>query len=199
MKFISYQFLLQTYLLACVKCASVVYPSNCHEIPIIRNGTYIIDPSGDNPIPVECRTDQYDHLVWTVVLNRVSNLGGFFDRSYDEYENGFGTPEGNFWLGLENIHNLIKQQPVKMRIEATNDRGFEFSIEYDLFNVHSKENRYELRVGNRVSGNLYDSFSDMNGARFEANDNAVSNCSMCQPSSIKCANAYEGTFAIKIN
>lgn len=39
---------------------------------------------------------------WTVIQRRISGTEDF-DRSWKDYQIGFGDFDGNFWLGLENI------------------------------------------------------------------------------------------------
>ena len=34
-----------------------------------------------------------------------------FRRDWDAYVRGFGDPEGEYWLGLENVHKLTKPRP----------------------------------------------------------------------------------------
>ena len=42
-----------------------------------------------------------------------------FDRNYAAYRNGFGDPEGNFWLGLEHLHILTNSANYRVDILVT--------------------------------------------------------------------------------
>lgn len=44
---------------------------------------------------------------WVVIQNRRSESN--FDRSWEDYKNGFGNLDSNFWLGNEIIHKLVER------------------------------------------------------------------------------------------
>ena len=39
-----------------------------------------------------------------------------FDRDWDDYVNGFGEVDGNYWIGLEEIHQLTTTHDVSLYI-----------------------------------------------------------------------------------
>merc|ERR1711953_524864 len=57
-----------------------------------------------------------------LVRKEVGNPVGFFDKTFDEYKEGFSA-NGESWLGLERIHNLTSQKDYKLQIELTDFDG----------------------------------------------------------------------------
>ncbi|XP_047740022.1 angiopoietin-2-like [Hyalella azteca] len=53
---------------------------------------------------------------WTVFLRRQKQEPQLnFSRTFNEYEEGFGSPAGEYWLGLENLHLLTTRKMVEMK------------------------------------------------------------------------------------
>ena len=40
-----------------------------------------------------------------------------FYRGWEDYKNGFGDLNGNFWLGLDNIHRLTQSSQNVLRVD----------------------------------------------------------------------------------
>ena len=124
---------------------------------------------------------------WTVIQSRVDGSVDF-DRSWEEYEGSFGTPGGNYWLGLRNIH-LITRQPMELYISI---EKFECEIpqdydtcerayaRYKRFSIGNSESNYILQVSD-YSGNAGDSMTpsrenhDLNGMMFTTSDRSNDN------------------------
>ena len=85
---------------------------------------------------------------WLVWLRRVDNSVSF-NRTWDEYERGFGYPDnGNFWFGLENLHNMTNTGDGWMlRAELESWDGAWVWAEYKTFRVSDKYDAYKLTVG----------------------------------------------------
>ncbi|XP_033150723.1 fibroleukin-like [Drosophila busckii] len=54
---------------------------------------------------------------WAVIQRRVDGSVNF-NRTWEEYRNGFGDLRGSFWLGLERLHQMIKYQPHELYIHT---------------------------------------------------------------------------------
>ena len=69
--------------------------------------------------------------MWTTafafqVIQRRGNYGEpreSFNRNWDEYKYGFGSPEKEFWLGNENIHMLTRSNDYELRIDLEDFEG----------------------------------------------------------------------------
>ena len=56
-----------------------------------------------------------------------------FERTWDEYKNGFGDREEEFWLGNDQIHQLTKSGDMKLRVELEAHNGSTAWAEYNTF------------------------------------------------------------------
>ena len=88
-----------------------------------------------------------------IVMQRVDRTP--FNRSWEEFKVGFGSPDGNFWLRLEKVHKMTNSAPYKLRIEFMLQNGSWYSAEYDTFRVESESQYYRIHVGG-FSGDLCD-------------------------------------------
>ena len=81
-------------------------------------------------------------------MNRVNSITNDFNRTIQEYKNGFGHLESNYWLGLSNTKYLTSQslnERTLLRIEFKSVYLDEYFIEYDNFKLIG--NDYELNIG----------------------------------------------------
>jgi len=109
-------------------------------------------------------------LIWTVVQRRLPvEEPENFDRLWDEYKNGFGSFDSEFWIGNDALHQLTSQN-VTLRIEMIDVNGRLYIAEYDKFGVASEKFKYRLTLSG-YSGNATDSFGKHNGYFFSTVDN----------------------------
>lgn len=105
---------------------------------------------------------------WTVFQRRFDGNDSFWDHTWADFKNGFGTehmrPDSNFWLGNELLHRLtVKDIDVTLRVEMKGDRtpkapasdGFWWN-HYNKFEVGPESTNYTL---NR----LYIDWKDIQG------------------------------------
>jgi angiopoietin 2 len=63
---------------------------------------------GESHESVKVYCEFENNRAWTVVQRR--NDGSVdFNRNWQEYKIGFGSLDGEFWLGLENMHKLTQK------------------------------------------------------------------------------------------
>ncbi|KAK0407176.1 hypothetical protein QR680_019055 [Steinernema hermaphroditum] len=116
---------------------------------------------------------------WTIMSRRIDNLS-FWNRTFDEYADGFGNPGQSYWLGLDRVHELISQFPggkALLRIELRNDlcnRHRACSGEGEdgywwgewKFAIDDRSKLFKLSVSAVLNGNLsttaFDYFHSMN-------------------------------------
>ncbi|KAI0235376.1 Ficolin-2, partial [Lamellibrachia satsuma] len=67
-----------------------------------------------------------------------------FYRGWSDYKNGFGSTNGEFWLGNENIHSLTSNGNYVLRIDLEAFDGETRFAEYTDFLVDSESTNYTL-------------------------------------------------------
>ncbi|MCL4159006.1 UNVERIFIED_CONTAM: hypothetical protein GTU68_027013 [Idotea baltica] len=131
------------------------------------------------PISVFC--DQTtDGGGWTVIQRRADlpQREDFF-RDWAAYQRSFGNRTGEFWLGLDNIHALVSQTPMELRVDLEDFEGEKRWAKYDKFYIKDSAGNYKLTLG-EYSGDAGDSLYYHNGGSFSTkakdNDNGEENC-----------------------
>uniref|UniRef100_A0A6B0V5K6 Putative ixoderin b5 n=1 Tax=Ixodes ricinus TaxID=34613 RepID=A0A6B0V5K6_IXORI len=132
----------------------------------------------DDPVNVRCDMDS-DGGGWTVIQRQSEDEKNvtFFERNMEDYRSGFGTAEGSFWIGLENLHSLTSypnnQQALRIVLERHDERKEKTAVYYNKFHVASKEQNYKLTIEGYVynKGKGYDAMSGQNGTDFSVNLN----------------------------
>ena len=120
-------------------------------------------------IPAVARFTSTSVHNWIVLQQRVDGRVSFY-RSWEEFKVGFGSPDGNFWFGLEKVHKMTNSAPYKLRIEFMLQNGSWYSAEYDTFRVESESQYYRIHVGG-YSGDQCDVMNlDHNGMNFTTYD-----------------------------
>ena len=106
------------------------------------DGIYSVDPDGGGNFNVRCDMTT-DGGGWTVFQRRQDGSVDFY-RVWDDYKNGFGNMSGEFWLGLENIKRLTKDNDKELRVDLEDFEGEKKYAKYETFKVESE--KYKLLV-----------------------------------------------------
>lgn len=118
---------------------------------------------------------------WILFYERCNASFNFF-RNWVSYENGFGKPGFDFWIGNINMHALTLNGRHVVRIELLtyfdkNKRPL--FAEYDDFKVLSPSTDYTLQVG-KFRGSFSSIFSNVNNSAFSTwdrdNDKTYKEC-----------------------
>jgi len=84
---------------------------------------------------------------WLVWLRRVDNSVAF-NRTWEEYKTQFGDKSGNFWLGLEELHQISSLwKHLTFRAELKYWNGEQAWAEYKTFYVHDENSGFRLSIG----------------------------------------------------
>ncbi|XP_060094269.1 LOW QUALITY PROTEIN: fibroleukin-like [Heteronotia binoei] len=122
------------------------YPQDCAEIHkqgIQDSGIYTIQPIPlHQPFEAHCDMET-DGGGWTVIQRRQDGAVDF-NRTWKEYRQGFGSLQGEHWLGIEHLHSLTHLGQHMLHIELEDWYGVKWHAIYRKFKVASEANKYRL-------------------------------------------------------
>ena len=122
----------------------IIIHDSCGPFPdfVARNQSLI-----NVTIPAVARFTTTSVHGWIVFQQQTEIISKYFNRSWEEFKAGFGSPDGNFWMGSEKIHRITNSAPYKLRLEITIKNGSFYSAEYDTFRLDSEAGQYKIHVG----------------------------------------------------
>ena len=149
-------------------------PSDCQDIAQLpsgpyESGIYTIHPQdGMGSIEVYCDLDINDKG-WIVFQRRFDGSVDFY-RGWKRYEKGFGKLDGEFWMGLTNMHRFTKNGNWSLVVDLEDFDGNTAHAEYDYFNIGNATTKYRLSVGEYSSGTAGDSLRVNDNMGFSTKD-----------------------------
>nr|XP_022304371.1 fibrinogen alpha chain-like [Crassostrea virginica] len=105
--------------------------------------------SDGNVKAIPCVNDTHS---WILIQRRFNGYI-LFNRSWSEYENGFGSTTSEFWLGNQYISELTYAGYTVLKIDLMSFSGEFREIEYN-FHVENITNKYKLHVSERSSSGI---------------------------------------------
>ncbi|XP_048051106.1 microfibril-associated glycoprotein 4-like isoform X1 [Megalobrama amblycephala] len=155
------------------------------------SGIYSIYPAGDVPVWVYCDMisggKDEDKGGWTVFQRRMDGSINFY-QPWNQYKRGFGTTEGEYWLGLENMYQLTRNRKYMLRVDLEDFAGRKGFALYSSFSVGPETEGYKLDVSGFIDGGAGDSLSYHNGQKFSTFDKDQ------DPYDGNCAKQFLGAF-----
>ncbi|XP_059179589.1 angiopoietin-related protein 7-like [Physella acuta] len=114
---------------------------------------------------------------WIVIQRRV--VGDVnFTRNWSEYKNGFGSLDGDFWMGNDLISNLTQNGYSELRFDMK-FKGKSYYMVYSNVTVGNETDLYRIKFIYKT-GNTIEQFSWHNGMAFSTfdkdNDESSRNC-----------------------
>ncbi|KAL9692445.1 hypothetical protein quinque_016411 [Culex quinquefasciatus] len=152
-----------------VECSNNL-PQCCADSHYRKSGIQMIQPQpgfGES-FKVFCDQD-YEGGGWTVIQNRYDGSVNFY-RGWKQYEEGFGSMEGEFWLGLKKIHELTYSKKYELVVLMDDWNGYQAVAKYSRFSVAGPEEKYTLKSVGNYSGTAGDSLSFQLGMKFSTLD-----------------------------
>ena len=156
-------------------------PRDCSELQFTnsRNGSYTIFPYGVPKVSASVFCEFDSDGTWTVIQRRFNGSVDFY-RNWTEYQRGFGSSDGEYWLGNDIIHQLTSIGNYTLKILLTDWYNHSKYAEYSVFYVASEANNYTLTIGGYSGNTSHDSMAFHNGHQFSTwdrdNDNFILNC-----------------------
>uniref|UniRef100_A0A023EMH9 Putative ficolin n=1 Tax=Aedes albopictus TaxID=7160 RepID=A0A023EMH9_AEDAL len=120
-------------------------------------------------VSVFCRFIQGYKDGWTTIHQRFDGTMNF-TRSWDDYREGFGDLQGEYWLGLDNVHHITRSGPFELMVIMKDYNDERMWATYDKFAVLSEKDHYQLDLGRFSEGNVEDSLKLHNGMKFSTAD-----------------------------
>ncbi|XP_062601979.1 angiopoietin-related protein 1-like isoform X1 [Saccostrea cucullata] len=108
----------------------------------VKNKTYTVWINEKNSFKVRC-----EHGIsgsYALIMARLNGTE-HFNRSWREYRRGFGNPDFNHWLGLDNIHYLTARGYHILTVYMIDWYAVSKAVRYFHFNVSGAPN-YQLSI-----------------------------------------------------
>ena len=80
-----------------------------------------------------------------MIQKRVDGNEDFEYKNWDDYVEGFGNVASDYWMGLEEIHQLSSERPMSLEVDIETYSGGEpFTFTYDMFALAGAEDNYRI-------------------------------------------------------
>ena len=104
-----------------------------------------------------------------MTLVQRNNLSGFnskfFNRTYVEYENGFGSQSSLYWIGLKSLHQLTQNNTCSAQFILQDRDNLWYSEEYANIVIGDSSVGYQIHI-NGFQGNATDAMTYNDGGTF---------------------------------
>ncbi|XP_073819809.1 ficolin-2-like [Musca autumnalis] len=163
-------------------CQKKELPINCDEATacIKRNGIYkiLVKEFSSEPFLVECDAKTLNGG-WILIQRRHDGSENFY-RDWIYYKEGFGTLQGEFFIGLDKLHALTNYLGPQELLVVIEEEGVYKYARYNSFAIGDEEKYYILKSLGKYSGTAGDSLKSHINMEFTTRDRDldkdVSNC-----------------------
>ncbi|XP_056631859.1 microfibril-associated glycoprotein 4-like [Diorhabda sublineata] len=166
-------------------------PRSCKEIldrGYNKSGIYEIHPYASNkPFLVLCDMETRGGG-WTHIQKRFDESQDFY-LGWRDYKFGFGDLDGEFWIGLENMHQMTAFEENELLIELTDRDGKKGYAQYSVFAIGAEKEGYNLKDLKDYSGDIGDALTPLKGQKFTTLD-----VDQDGKAGANCAILYEGAW-----
>lgn len=144
------------------------------------NNVHVVKVDGvDEPFEVLCNS-QLAGNGWTVIQRRINGELDFY-RNWNDYKKGFGSPSGEFFIGLERLYHMTKDTPHQMYIWLEDFNNIAKYASFDDFKVASEQQAYALLSLGKHKGTTRNAMRVNTGQKFTTYDrdndaDEINNC-----------------------
>ncbi|CAC5378264.1 Fibrinogen-like protein 1,Fibrinogen-like protein A,Fibroleukin,Ryncolin-4 [Mytilus coruscus] len=110
-----------------------------------RSGVYIIYPDSVEGTLTYCDMTT-DVGGWTVIHRRIDGTTNF-DRNWNEYKEGFGDVEKEYWLGNKYLNILTSSGKYELRVDLVDTNNKKTYAVYKTFVVGDENSKFKLTIG----------------------------------------------------
>ncbi|XP_035795035.1 fibrinogen C domain-containing protein 1-like [Anopheles albimanus] len=161
--------------------------SSCKDVPSKVSGIYLIRVKNDSePFEVYCEQNSFGGG-WIVFQYRYDGSLDFY-RGWNEYRDGFGDLNKEFWLGLEKVHQITSGRRHELVVELKDFDGTYKYARFEAFEIGSESDQYDVKAIGKYSGTARDAMYIDNGMKFSTKDRDNGE------SSIDCVQHFEGAW-----
>ncbi|XP_050093979.1 fibrinogen-like protein A [Anopheles aquasalis] len=162
--------------------------SSCKAVTSNISDTYLIRlKRNSQAFKVYCEQNAFGGG-WIVIQHRYDGSLDFY-RGWNEFRDGFGDVEKEFWLGLEIVHKLTKARKHELIVELKDLSGNYAYARYDAFEIGSEDEDYALKDLGAYNGTAGESMSNNKDEKFSTKDRDNDQSSYGQ-----CAHEREGAW-----
>ncbi|XP_054645998.1 angiopoietin-related protein 4-like [Dunckerocampus dactyliophorus] len=136
---------------------------DCHDLFVHgqrASGIYTIQPLNSQPFNVLCEITSEGG--WTIIQKRLDGSQSF-NHLWESYKKGFGSLNGEFWLGLDNIHAIAQQGQYLLQVELSDWAGQMQATRYQ-FRLDGEEEKYALHLEQESTSGAGEEESILTGA-----------------------------------
>ncbi|XP_017867454.1 PREDICTED: microfibril-associated glycoprotein 4 isoform X3 [Drosophila arizonae] len=162
------------YLVNNAQCQDLAHPiETMHELVLNLQEQLEALKAYVNPNSSTSSKDACDNCLagygWLVIQRRINGSLNFY-RNWEEYKQGFGSLDGEFFIGLEKLRAITALEPFELYIVLEDFNGTTRSARFDEFAIGSEEDDYALYVLGAYSGNAGDSLRSHQKMKFSTYD-----------------------------
>ncbi|GFR70572.1 fibrinogen-related protein 3.1 [Elysia marginata] len=141
------------------------------SISVLSNPSFpypVVHPNKHSPFyfPYLCDT-LTDGGGWIIIQRRSTGNVDFY-RTWDEYKNGFGSLDDDFWLGNDEIHAISNSATYELRVNLKYN-GKSSYAHYNSFSISDEKSNYVLSLG-AYDGTAGESLNYHKGRQFSTRD-----------------------------